>query len=179
MSSDVDVTNKTQKGVFVSTLDLPRLATLNDRRERLRQPVFGNMSVTAGCTPRVLVVDDDVAVADSLANMLEGHGYEIIVANDVAAALRAVDASAPDVVLTDIYMPGTDGYQLIGALRSKRQSLQIVAMSGGSAELDVLEFARKLSADAVIDKPFRYAELIALIGRCLECARTAAPATSD
>ena len=179
MSSDVDVTNKTQKGVSVSTLDLPRLATLNDRREWLREPVFGNMSVTAGCTPRVLVVDDDVAVADSLANMLEGHGYEIIVANDVAAALRAVDASAPDVVLTDIYMPGTDGYQLIGALRSKRQSLQIVAMSGGSAELDVLEFARKLGADAVIDKPFRYAELIALIGRCLERSRAGDPAPSN
>ncbi|HVZ15365.1 MAG TPA: response regulator [Bauldia sp.] len=115
----------------------------------------------------VLVVDDEAAVRDSLRELLTGVGYHVVVADNAATALRAVEREEPDLVLTDIYMDSGDGYELIAALRERGALMPVVAMSAGRTGYDTLKTALLLGADAVIDKPFRNAGLVETIDRQL------------
>src|SRR5262249_58416611 len=75
---------------------------------------------------RILVVEDHQDTAESLAAMLEGWGHEVEVAFEGRAALRAVAARAPDVVLSDLGLPGMDGYELARQLRQQPGSGRIL-----------------------------------------------------
>jgi two-component system response regulator FixJ len=120
-----------------------------------------------GREPIVLVVDDDEAVAKTVAALLRSADCSVFIALDVQTALDTLDAIAPDVVLTDIYMPGMDGFELMRALRARRSALPVVVMSGGQPGMDALGMAEKLGAAGVIDKPFRLAQITEVIDRCL------------
>src|SRR5256885_13083327 len=121
-----------------------------------------------GFTHRILIVDDEPDVRDSLKTMLESYGYAISEAGGTAEALVAIAANRPDVVLTDIFLGDGDGYALLKALRGNGENIPVIAMSGGGTGPDgedVLALAEKLGAVAIIDKPFRLKELIGLIER--------------
>ena len=79
----------------------------------------------------ILVVDDDPAIRDALALLLEDEGYAVLAAPDGLAALEAVARDSPDLVITDLYMPGLDGSGLIARLRSERPDLPIIVVSAG------------------------------------------------
>jgi DNA-binding NtrC family response regulator len=117
----------------------------------------------------ILVVDDDPDLLQSLRVLLEAYDYRVVMAANAAAAIAAVTAQAPDLVLTDIYMPDADGFELINALRERNVSVPVVAMSGGgrAGNYDNLAIATHLGAAAVIDKPFSNASLIDTIERVL------------
>jgi CheY-like chemotaxis protein len=117
--------------------------------------------------PIVLAVDDDAAMVALLRDLLTDLGYEVAVADSGAAGLKLFDEVDPDLVLTDIYMASGDGHEFISAIRTKRRLIPILAMSGGAYAEAVLDFARKLGADGVIQKPFRRSELADLIERNL------------
>ena len=118
-------------------------------------------------TPIVLAVDDDPAMMTLLRDLLDDLGYEVVTADNGIAALKLFNEVDPDIVLTDIYMASGDGHELISAIRTKRRLMPILAMSGGMYAEAVLEFARKLGADGVIQKPFRRSELVEIIDRHL------------
>jgi DNA-binding NtrC family response regulator len=117
----------------------------------------------------VLVVDDDPDLLQSLRVLLEAYDFTVIMAPNAAAAIAAVSERQPDVVLTDIYMPDADGFELINALREHNATVPVVAMSGGGrvGGYDNLSVATHLGAAAVIDKPFSNASLIETIERVL------------
>jgi two-component system chemotaxis response regulator CheY len=117
----------------------------------------------------VLVVDDDPDLLQSLRVLLEAYDYTVIMASNAAAAIAAVSEQKPDLVLTDIYMPDADGFELINALRRHNLTVPVVAMSGGGrvGGYDNLSVATHLGAAAVIDKPFSNASLIETIERVL------------
>jgi DNA-binding NtrC family response regulator len=117
----------------------------------------------------VLVVDDDPDLLQSLRVLLEAYDYTVIMAANAAAAIAAVKERRPDVVLTDIYMPDADGFELINTLREHNLTVPVVAMSGGGrvGNYDNLAIATHLGAAAVIDKPFSNASLIDTIERVL------------
>ena len=117
----------------------------------------------------ILVVDDDPDLLQSLRVLLESYDYNVIMAANAAAAIAAVAEQGPDLVLTDIYMPDADGFELINALRQRDLNLPVVAMSGGgrSGSYDNLSIATHLGAAAVIDKPFSNASLIGTLDRVL------------
>jgi len=118
----------------------------------------------------VLVVDDDAGFRDSLRALLESMGFLVSLAANAREAIYEISAQRPDVILTDIYMPQGDGYELISAMRSFGESIPIVAMSGGSGTfgIDHLEYARKLlGAEATLAKPFRYATLVETVDRAI------------
>jgi CheY-like chemotaxis protein len=117
--------------------------------------------------PIVLAVDDDTAMLTLLRDLLEDLGYEVKMADNGVAALKLFEEIDPDIVLTDIYMASGDGHELISAIRGKRRLIPILAMSGGIEAETTLEFARKLGADGIIPKPFRRADIVALIDRNL------------
>lgn len=122
---------------------------------------------------RVLVVDDDARVRTTARALLESTGFEVVEAESGEAALRALSSEAVEVVLTDIFMPGTDGIELIHALHRESPDLPIVAMSGGGYNhgKDVLAVARLLGAAAIVQKPFTQRQLVGAIRRALEPPR--------
>ncbi|MEW5688373.1 MAG: response regulator [Pseudomonadota bacterium] len=114
---------------------------------------------------RILIVDDDDALRRALSRTLRGHGYEVDEAGDAHEALGAIDRQAPDLVLTDIMMPGGDGVELINAIRHRMPRPGILAMSGRGSmgALDLLHLAEKLGADLSLNKPFSTDELLLAI----------------
>jgi CheY-like chemotaxis protein len=118
----------------------------------------------------VLVVDDDSGLRDTIRGLLESLGFLVSTAANAREAIDEIGAQRPDVVLTDIYMPEGDGYELIAALRSFGEDIPIVAMSGGALQYNVedhLGMARRLGAEATLAKPFRAAALIELVDRAI------------
>jgi CheY-like chemotaxis protein len=117
--------------------------------------------------PYLLVVDDDDAVRDSVEALFTSLDYDVATARNGAEALEQMARRRADVVLTDIFMQGSDGFELIAVLRKKHASTMVVAMSGGHAGFNPLAFANKLGADLVIDKPLRSPQLVEAVDRLI------------
>jgi CheY-like chemotaxis protein len=118
----------------------------------------------------ILVVDDDAGLRDSIRALLESLGFLVSTAANAREAMVEVGAQRPDVILTDIYMPEGDGYELISAMRSFGEQIPIIAMSGGGLQFGVedhLGMARRLGAEATLAKPFRAAALIEMVDRAI------------
>lgn len=126
-------------------------------------------------THRILVVDDEPELRDSLKAMLESCGHAVAAAGSTPEALVAIEADRPDVVLTDIFLGDDDGYALLSALRAHEEKIPVIAMSGGGSGpdgADALTLAESLGAAAVISKPFRLKDLLEVIDRAVaEAAR--------
>jgi CheY-like chemotaxis protein len=118
--------------------------------------------------PTILVVDDDEALRSMLRRMFESVRYKVILASDAEAAIAVVMDSPPDIILTDIYMPEADGFELINWLRKNGSAIPVIAMSGTvTPRYDQLSIAENLGAAAVIEKPFRQAQVIETVDRVL------------
>ena len=120
---------------------------------------------------RVLLIEDDATVRDSVRRMLELLGHSVTEANDGDDALRLDKAKPAELVVTDIFMPGKEGVQTIRELRQRRPDAKVIAMSGGGAGLgpsDSLRLARLLGAQYTLNKPFGREELEAALCHVLE-----------
>lgn len=115
----------------------------------------------AAVSLRVLVVDDDPAVRRGLAAELQAAGYETIEAADGREGLMWFEAETPDLVLTDLAMPQSDGYELIAGVR-RRSRTPIVVLSVRGGETDKVR-ALDLGADDYVSKPFSVHELLARV----------------
>jgi two-component system, OmpR family, response regulator MprA len=124
---------------------------------------------------RVLVVDDDRAVRDSLRRALTLHGFEVQLAEDGMAAIRAVAADpSPDVVVLDVMMPGVDGFGVVRRLRQDGVETPILLLTARDAVPDRVT-GLTTGADDYLVKPFALEELVARLEALL---RRAAPPTS-
>lgn len=109
----------------------------------------------------ILVVDDDPAIRESMARELRVSGYTVVVAADGLEGVRAVETHAPDLVLTDLSMPRSDGFDLISAIRPTSET-PIIVLSVRGSDADKIR-ALDLGADDFVTKPFSVAELLARI----------------
>ena len=115
---------------------------------------------------RVLVVDDNRDGAAGLTKLLRASGYRVTTASDGPAALEAARAERPDVILTDIGLPGMDGYRLAEQLRKENSCKDsvVIAITGYGQDQD-----RRRSREAGIDhhlvKPVDYESLLSLLAR--------------
>ncbi len=116
--------------------------------------------MTAAARPRVLVVDDDRAVRESLRRSLEFNGYDVSLASDGAEALAGIGAAAPDVVIMDVMMPRLDGLEATRAMRTAGHDLPILVLTARDAVGDRVE-GLDAGADDYLTKPFALAELLA------------------
>lgn len=116
--------------------------------------------------PKVLVVDDEAAIRDSLKLLLKGD-YEVIAAEDGRAALEALKTFSPDLVLLDVLMPNLDGLQTLRELRQTSATLPVVMLTATSTVKTAVQ-AMKLGAVDYLSKPFDVEELTLTIGRALE-----------
>ena len=135
------------------------------------------MSSAASTKQRVLVVDDDKAVRESLRRSLEFNGYDVSVASDGAEALAGLSAAgpaaAPDVVVMDVMMPRLDGIETTRALRAAGNDVPILVLTARDAVGDRVE-GLDAGADDYLTKPFALQELLARLRALLR--RATAPA---
>jgi two-component system KDP operon response regulator KdpE len=111
--------------------------------------------------PVVLIVDDDPGIRDSLCGELRAAGYDALTAVDGRAGLAAFRVHLPELLLTDLAMPGADGFALISAIRQfSRTPIIVLSVRGNDA--DKIR-ALDLGADDFVTKPFSVPELLARI----------------
>jgi DNA-binding response OmpR family regulator len=110
--------------------------------------------------PEVLIVEDDVAIGSELRTALGSSGFGVSWVQNGEEALRAVDASTPDLVLLDLGLPDIEGVLLCRELRERAPSTVIVVLTARTAEFEVI-VALDAGADDYLTKPFRLAELLA------------------
>ena len=118
---------------------------------------------------RVLVIDDDEEIRTIVEHMLVGAGHQVEAALDGAEGLRLFGKRPPDLVLTDINMPGLDGHDVIAAIRVLHPEVPIIAVSGGGAISpdELLLKASALGAVEIIMKPFEFRQLVGAVERAL------------
>jgi two-component system, OmpR family, response regulator MprA len=122
---------------------------------------------------KILVVDDERAVRDSLRRALELQGYEVELASDGAEALaRLAENSQPDAVVLDILMPGIDGLEVCRQIRRRGSSVPVLMLTARDAVGDRVE-GLDAGADDYVVKPFALEELLARLRALL---RRASPA---
>ena len=109
---------------------------------------------------RVLVVDDDRAIRESLARALELDGYEVELASDGAVALAAIRERRPDVAVLDVMMPNIDGLTVCRVLRAERDRLPILMLTARTETPDRVA-GLDAGADDYLPKPFELDELLA------------------
>jgi CheY-like chemotaxis protein len=110
---------------------------------------------------RVLVVDDERCIADTLAAILRNSGYEAIASYDAQSALLQCESANPDLVISDVFMPGMNGIEMAILLRERHPDCKILLFSGVAASVDLLEEAREQGHDfELIEKPIHPAELL-------------------
>ncbi len=120
---------------------------------------------------RILLVDDNADMRDYLARLLSKH-WHIKAANNGAAALAAIGEQPPDLVLTDVMMPGMDGFQLLSALRAnpKTKGIPIILLSARAGEEAAIE-GLQAGADDYLIKPFSARELVTRVRSHLQMSR--------
>ena len=114
-----------------------------------------------GMKSRVLVVDDDPALAEMLTIVLRGEGFDTAVVADGTRALPAVRELRPDVVLLDLMLPGMNGIDVCRAIRSE-SGVPIVMLTAKSDTVDIV-LGLESGADDYVVKPFKPKELVARI----------------
>jgi DNA-binding response OmpR family regulator len=114
---------------------------------------------------KVLIIDDDAGIRTMLRGFLELNGYHVLEAADGRSGIRQLEATFPDLVITDIVMPGQEGISTIMEIRKKNQGARIIAMSGGGSAGpgDYLHMAQKLGADRVFMKPLDLPALLTAV----------------
>jgi two-component system, OmpR family, response regulator MprA len=110
---------------------------------------------------KVLVVDDERAVRDSLRRALELEGYDVELAADGADALHRLEANGqPDAVILDVLMPGVDGLEVCRRIRSRGNSVPVLMLTA-RAEIENRVAGLDAGADDYLPKPFALEELLA------------------
>jgi CheY-like chemotaxis protein len=123
------------------------------------------VAAATACVKRILVVEDDDAIALVLEDLLTGEGYSVGRAADGAAALSMLPALQPDVIVLDLMMPVLDGWGFRAAQRTLAPELARIPIVLLSGARDALAAGEELGASAVVVKPFALDALLEAIAR--------------
>lgn len=131
------------------------------------------MTKTADTEPgRILVIEDEPSLQALLRVQLERAGFSVDVAGDGEKGLAAVDATAPDLILMDVMMPGMDGHEVCRRLKSnfRTRQIPIIMLTARAAQEDKLLGLRQ-GANDYITKPYEYQELLMRVRNLLHWGR--------
>jgi len=116
---------------------------------------------------RIVVIDDEVNAAAALETLLREDGYEVARANDGRAGLQLLEKHEPDVVLTDLRMPGMDGLELLARIKQIRPETMVILMTAYGTVKTAVK-AMKLGAEDYLGKPIDVEELEVVLQKVLE-----------
>jgi CheY-like chemotaxis protein len=108
----------------------------------------------------ILLIDDEESVRSLFQVALERAGYRVLTAENGKHGLRLLEHQEVDLIFVDIFMPEMDGLELIPLLRKMRPANKIIAISGGSGQMNHLDTAKYSAADDTLKKPFSLQELL-------------------
>jgi len=110
---------------------------------------------------RVLVIDDEPAIADVLRMLLEFRGHEVLTADDGSRGFATAQRQAPDVIVLDLMMPVMDGFAALEALRGDERTAEIpVVILSALGSTDVRQRCHDLGARAFLQKPYNPEDLL-------------------
>jgi two-component system nitrogen regulation response regulator GlnG len=116
--------------------------------------------------PTILIVDDEKPICAALASLVKAEGFKALTAGDGATALEKVRSESPDVMLTDIKMPGMDGMELMRRTREVDPDLPVVMITA-YAEVHGAVESIKAGAHDYLSKPFDNQDVLRVIHRAL------------
>ena len=122
---------------------------------------------------RILVIDDEAAIRDSLKMTLEYEGYEFLSAATGQEGLALIERESPDLVLLDVKMPGMDGLDVLGRLHTMSETLPVVMISAHGTPSTAVDAIRRGALD-FLEKPFEDDRLIGMIDVALKQAESGA-----
>src|SRR3972149_8074529 len=115
---------------------------------------------------KILVVDDEDSIRQSLSDVLKDEGFEVMLASNGKESLEMLDSNLPDLVILDIWMPMMDGTEVLKAIKAKYPALKVIMISGhGNIEAAVK--AIKLGAYDYIEKPLSLEGILLTVKRAL------------
>lgn len=117
---------------------------------------------------RILIVDDEKDLVETIVFQLEGAGYEVIAAYDGQEALEKAKKEKPDIIILDLMLPKMDGYKMCGLLKAdaRYHKIPIILFTARAQESD-RKLGEEMGADAYITKPFELEVLLAKIKELL------------
>jgi two-component system, OmpR family, alkaline phosphatase synthesis response regulator PhoP len=117
---------------------------------------------------RILIADDEPNIVVSLEYLMKREGFEVTVANDGEAALKAVASSRPDLILLDIMLPKKDGFEVCQQIRANPEwrGVKVVMLTAKGRDTEVTK-GLALGADAYVTKPFSTKDLVAQVRKLL------------
>jgi DNA-binding response OmpR family regulator len=126
---------------------------------------------------RILIVEDDLAIAAFVQTALEREGFATEVIGDGLVALNRVDAEPPDLILLDLMLPGLDGLKVCQAIRRRPAYIPIIMLTAKGDDVDKI-VGLEIGADDYITKPFKTRELIARVRAILRLVHHCADPSS-
>ena len=114
---------------------------------------------------KILVVDDEPSITNLVSAYLKPEGYEVFIASDGNAGLKAVRAFKPDLVILDVMLPGMDGIELLSRLR-RESDVYVIMLTARTEETDKI-VGLSVGADDYVTKPFSPRELVARVKAAL------------
>jgi len=120
---------------------------------------------------RILIIDDDDDVRGLCKDVLESMGHQVDEASNGLEGIRAFHENPAIVVLCDIFMPVTDGFETIIQLKNDYPGVKIIVISGRLCDgMNYADIAKRLGAVRTIEKPFDLDELIAVVQETIEAS---------
>ncbi len=126
---------------------------------------------------KILVVDDEPSIVNLVSSYLKAEGYEVYVASDGLAGMKAARAYKPDLIVLDIMLPGMDGLELLSRLR-RESDAYVILLTAKTEETDKI-VGLAVGADDYVTKPFSPRELTARVKAALRRLQTGAGAGSE
>jgi DNA-binding NtrC family response regulator len=120
--------------------------------------------------PRLLVVDDEPLIAENLTLVLEREGYEVETAAKIEEAMERLEDREFSMAIIDLVLPDGDGLELLGRIKAKDPSLEVIMMTGHASIGKAIE-ATKQGAFYFVPKPFDTDEMLMLVSKALERRR--------
>ncbi len=128
--------------------------------------------------PRVLIVEDEEAMAVALKDGFEFEGYEVLLARDGAAGLELARTGRPDLMILDVMLPRLSGHDVCREVRKSGSTLPIIMLTARGQEIDKV-LGLKLGADDYVTKPFGFLELAARAEALLRRASSILPGKEE
>ena len=133
----------------------------------------------------ILVVDDDPMVCMAVEVYLERHNFKVTVADSGEMGLKALESTAFDLMIVDIFMPHMRGFESIRIFHERAPQIPLIAMSGyafanlNTPAPDFLRMTLELGASRCLRKPFTPAALLTVINECLSEASASVPSAAQ